>query len=250
MASTDLSINKNNHIATEALHPIQTEIIKQLTAWDGVDSTAPAEPENPATTTRKPVSDLYRYHDALCEEIDTILESKIDGDCFDHIQFERLQKVMNKYNALMLHVCSQTHHEFIHAMNDQTMEIARRIQKTYNSWLSIAITTASAALSIAGGIAGVAPISGAFSAAAVGTLSSASQGLDAAGRGVGAIGSIFDKRSEGERVILQVEMRRAEAKESEHKESRRQHAGKADQAHNHDIEANRIRADLWRTFST
>lgn len=186
---------------------------------------------------RKRNSVDYHY-ETLSKSIEDEL-NKID------VEFEKLQALVQKIVCLMMRRAAKDDQEYIQKMNIEIKKLGEQIQRTYNSWTGITVSVLSAAVSIGGGAAGLAPLAPAklILPATASMLHGASQAIGTAGTGIGAISSILNNRQEGERTVLQLDLKRTESKEEDRKGAKHHNKEVAKKALDRLEESNRLSHD-------
>ncbi len=136
----------------------------------------------------------------------------------DHVNFEKLLRMVHKTIAFMMRKAHKADHDYLHEVNIQLKEQSIKIKGTYNTWSSMTITAFSAAISIVGGGFGLSPMFPKLVAAdTAAKLASSSQSITGASTGVSGIGSIFNNRSEADRFVEQQNLKRLQDKEDARK---------------------------------
>lgn len=176
-----------------------------------------AQPANTQLTTAAIYKGKVEYHlDKLSKQFD--LELRLE----DGRDYDRLQSQIYAIIMCMMRMAAKADQENIYEISLKIKTQAHEIQATYNTWQGLTITVISASVSIAGGVAGLAPF---FPAALISeggakALAYASQGIGTAGTGLSGLGSIFNNKSEGTRQVLQIYLKRSQDAEEERKGSK------------------------------
>ncbi|HEV8051389.1 MAG TPA: hypothetical protein VGP47_02760 [Parachlamydiaceae bacterium] len=136
----------------------------------------------------------------------------------DDRDFDRLQTMIYQVIMMMMRMAAKSDLENIQEITVKVKKQAGEIQATYNTWQGLTVTIISSTVSVAGGCAGLAPFFIAGPAAV--TLQGASQGIASAGTGLSGIGSVFNNRSEGQRQVYQIHLKRLQDTEEERKGSK------------------------------
>lgn len=131
--------------------------------------------------------------------------------------FDKLQAMIYKVIMMMMRAAAKSDLEQIHEYSVKIKKQAYEIQATYNTWQGMTITVISAGVSIGGGVAGLSPFIPGISPQTAQYLVQGSQAIGTAGTGLSSIGSMFDKRSEGNRSVMQTFQRIMQEKEEEGK---------------------------------
>jgi hypothetical protein len=169
--------------------------------------------ENVALTTDVHKGRVEKQLDKMSADMDAELAKGIPD-------FDKLQAMIYKVIMMMMRVAAKSDIEQIHEFSVKIKKQAYEIQGTYNNWQGLTITVISAGISIAGGVAGVSPFIPFVNPESAKYLVQASQAIGTAGTGLSSIGSIFDKRSEGSRGVMQTFQRIIQDKEEERKSAK------------------------------
>lgn len=152
-----------------------------------------------------------------------LISAKINAELSqDDSDFDKLQTMIYQVVMMMMRLAAKNDHENIQELNLKIKKQAQEIQSTYNTWQGLTVTVISAGVSVAGGVAGLSPFmpSALISTESAKLLLSASQGIGSAGTGLSGIGSIFNNRSEGNRQVYQIHLKRLQDTEEERKGSK------------------------------
>lgn len=168
----------------------------------------PAAPAAPATEAHK--GRLEAQFEQMSAEMNADLAAKVPD-------FEKLQAMIYKVIMMMMRIAAKSDAEQIQEFSVKIKKQAYEIQGTYNTWQGLTITVISAGISIAGGVAGVSPFNPFVNPDNVKYWVQSSQAIGNAGTGLSSIGQVFDKRSEGQRSVMQTFQRIMQDKEEERK---------------------------------
>jgi hypothetical protein len=148
--------------------------------------------------------------------------------------FERLQALVYLAVVGLMHKFKQVDQEFIFDSGLQIKVQAVKVQGTYNTWPAVTITIVSSAISIAGGMAGLAPLVPVswISAQTAGVFAGASQSIGTAGTGLGGVGSIFNTQSESIRFVYQIDLEEIKKKREDKEGAKHQKSQRGNDAKN------------------
>lgn len=163
-----------------------------------------------------PYKGRVEYH---YEQISADMDAALNQEDRD---FEKLQSLIYKVIMLTMRLAAKFDHESIYEINLKIKTQAQEIKSTYNTWQGLTVTVVSAGVSVTAGVAGLTPLFpiSVIAAQTAENLGKASQGIGSAGTGLSGIGSIFNNRSEGERQVLQIYLKRSQDSEEERKGSK------------------------------
>lgn len=133
------------------------------------------------------------------------------------INFEKLQELIYKVVMLYMRQAVKVDQEYISEMGIQIKIQAVKIQGTYNTWPGLVITVISAGISMGAGLGGLSPLFSFVQPETARVLAGAATPLSTAGTGVGSLGSIFNNKSEGNRQVMQIYLKRTQDKEEDRK---------------------------------
>lgn len=174
--------------------------------------------------------------EARMNHVSQAIEEELQKDGRD---FEKLHALV--YNIIMLAMRNsvKADHEYIKEMTDQVKIHSIKIKDTYNTWSGMSVTVISATISIAGGVAGMAPFlpSSVIASDAAQQLARNAQNIGTAGTGGQSIGSLFNSKEEGKRGTYQIDLK--------YIESNKDHREEAKQSHNRTKETARAAHDQF-----
>ena len=152
-----------------------------------------------------------------------LISAKINAELAqDDRDFDKLQTMIYQVVMMMMRLAAKSDTENIHEINLKVKKQAQDIKATYNTWQGLTVTIISSTVSVAGGCAGLTPFlpSALISSQSATYLLQASQSIGTAGTGLSGIGSIFNNRSEGNRQVYQIHLKRLQDTEEERKGSK------------------------------
>ena len=157
--------------------------------------------------------------DYRLEEIDFQIDSELEKDERD---YEKLFAMIYSVLMLMSRLAAKSDQEKIQEIQVRVKSQAKEIKATYNTWQGMSITIFSAGVNIFAGAAGLAPLFpvSMIAAETAKNLAQSATPVSYAGQGIGGIGSLFDKRSEGNRRVFEIYLQRYQGTEEERKSSK------------------------------
>lgn len=152
-----------------------------------------------------------------------IISAKINSElALEDRDFDKLQAMIYQVIMMIMRLAAKSDTANIYEISLKVKKQAQDIQDTYNTWQGLTVTIIASTVSVAGGCAGLAPFlpSALISSQSANYLLQASQPIGSAGTGLSGIGSIFNNRSEGNRQVYQIHLKRLQDTEEERKGSK------------------------------
>jgi hypothetical protein len=158
-------------------------------------------------------------------EIQSISSSIDQQLALAQIDPKKLQDLVYKIIQALGRKMAGDDQQYISDMQIQIEVLAVQVQQTYNNWKGTTITVISAIVSVAGGLGGLSPLLpiSVIGEEAAKTLAGASQSLGSAGTSLSGLSKPFYDSEEGKRSILQIHLKRKEAKEEDKKNTKHGH---------------------------
>lgn len=163
--------------------------------------------------------------DLLTEQLHEKLDKELNkGGSASH---EKMMDLIRRIVTLSMHGSSKLDQQYVNEIAEQVLVNVQNVQATYNRRKVIAITIASAALQIGGGLIG---IGGAFAGTSkiLGFTAVQLKGLSKAVTGIGSAGSavsgIFSSESESERTLENYQLEKSKSdRETRHQSAEKHH---------------------------
>lgn len=155
---------------------------------------------------------LKKQMEMLSKKIDEALHA----ETYD---YERIHAMVLRFCMIHMRHVVKEDHEYIAKIGDQIKVQSEKIRGTYNSWPVVTVTLISSAVSIVGGVAGFSTMIRPGSELAK-TFAASAHGISTMSTGISGAGSLLNSRTEGDRQVLQLVLRRDQDKEEEKKGSK------------------------------
>lgn len=205
-----------------------------------VDSLAKVGEEvNKNAVAAAPASDpskgrLEIYYEQLSNDANAELAKK-------DLNFDKLHDMIYKVIMMMMRMGAKTDAQRAREFNLKIEKQAVEIQATYNNWQGKAVTYISAGIGFAGAGAGLSPFIPFMTPTTIRALVHASQPIGTASTSLSSIGSLFDKKSEASRSLMQTYQRIYQDKEEECKSAKHSKSDQIKSAKSANEEAERMR---------
>ena len=186
--------------------------------------------------------------DAKINHVSNAIEEELQKDQRD---FEKLHSLVYDIIMLTMRNSAKSDHEYINEMADQVKVHSIKIKDTYNTWSGMSVTVISAAISFAGGAAGLTPFlpTTILPAETAKMLATNASAYSSAGTGVGSIGSLFNSRSEGQRGVYQIDLKHIESNKDHREDAKRSNNEARKTARAANDEFNRMRHETAKAVA-
>lgn len=165
------------------------------------------------------IADVESGPDVLKKQME-LLSKKIDealqAETYD---YERIHAMVLRFCMIHMRHVVKEDQEYIAKIGDQIKVQSGKIRESYNTWPVVTVTLISSAVSIVGGVGGFSTLIRPNSDVAK-FLANNAHGISTMSTGISGAGSLLNSRTEGDRQVLQLVLRRDQDKEEEKKGSK------------------------------